>query len=135
MSVEADVQFEMMQKKQSGIHASKEKISVPNFSGDSTEFRKWSSLLCSYIFNTGLHELDDEEPMLRLLDQKLSIGMVLQKMIECSRLQREENRLWPLTFAQEMKKLRDRFEPVEDPMHIMTEVQQREWDGKLHSLL
>ncbi len=82
MTVEADVQFKMLWMKQSGNHASKEKITVPNSSGDSTRFKKWPSLLCSYIFNTGLHELDDEEPMLWLLDQKLSMGTEPQKMIE-----------------------------------------------------
>ncbi len=87
----------------------------------------------SYVFNTGLSEIS-KQAQLHLLDQHLPIGSAPQKSLESSRIYRECNGLVALTFSQEMMLLRQRYEPVEDPTHLMTHVNQLTWNGKADTL-
>ncbi len=106
---------------------------MENFDGDSSKFRCWATAIYSYIFNTGLSEIS-EQAQLRLLDQHLPIESAPQKSLESSRIYGEHNGLVALTFSQEMMLLRQCYEPVKDPTHLMTHVNQLTWNGKAEML-
>ncbi len=115
------------------VQANRENIKLENFNGDSSKFRRWANSVYSYIFNTGLVEVS-MQVQLHLLDRHLPIGSAPQKSLESSTIYRECNRLVALTFSQERMLLQQCYEPVEDPTHLMTHMNQLTWNGKAETL-
>ncbi len=131
--MKADVEFAKLETKFEGLKAAKEKIKVPNFSGDSSQFKLWISHLYSYIYNMGLNQVSNEA-MIRAMDQYLPIGTPPQKMLESSRESRAYNGKVPSMFAQEVAILHECYQPVEDQTHLMTNMNNLKWNGKITSL-